>query len=175
MAQLTEDSYGQRSYNACAATSLNAVSHPHGYDMSTLKSWRQVVTPHADIRQGRFDASVFAADLGEGSCRAWPCRLSRLPIFFGKTFLTRTSVRHAQGGHAGRLAESGKAEPVIQLQTPFGGGKTHTLLSLYHLLKSPKEVGRLPAIQGAARRHRPEGRADRQASHCLVGTALNVH
>ena len=33
--------------------------------MSTLKAWRQVVSPHEDIRRGRFDASVFAADLGE--------------------------------------------------------------------------------------------------------------
>jgi len=33
--------------------------------MSALKAWRQVVTPHADIRQGKFDSSVFAANLGE--------------------------------------------------------------------------------------------------------------
>ena len=33
--------------------------------MSTLKAWRQVVSPHEDIRRGRFDASVFAADFGE--------------------------------------------------------------------------------------------------------------
>ncbi|MBV8317214.1 MAG: hypothetical protein JOZ53_19920 [Planctomycetaceae bacterium] len=32
---------------------------------STLKPWRQVAVPHADIRSGKFDASVFAADLGE--------------------------------------------------------------------------------------------------------------
>ena len=28
---------------------------------------------------------------------------------------------------------SGRGDPVIQLQTNFGGGKTHSMLALYHL------------------------------------------
>jgi hypothetical protein len=54
--------------------------------MTALKPWRQVVTPHADIRHGKFDASVFAADLGESSLdeepliTEMPRRSSRRPI-----------------------------------------------------------------------------------------------
>ena len=46
-----------------------------------------------------------------------------------------------------RLAGNTKTDPVIQLQTAFGGGKTHTLLALYHLLKKPNEVSKLPQIK----------------------------
>src|SRR5207247_283065 len=71
-----------------------------------------------------------------------------------------------------RLGGSSKSEPVIQLQTAFGGGKTHTLLTLYHLFKKPNEVGKLQQIKdlvGAA------GLKQVPAASvaCLVGTALN--
>ncbi len=72
-----------------------------------------------------------------------------------------------------RLAGTGKSDPVIQLQTPFGGGKTHTLLTMYHLLKKPNEVGKLPQIKAlldaAAIKNIPTANVA-----CLVGTALNA-
>lgn len=114
--------------------------------MSALKAWRQVVTPHADIRQGKFDSSVFAANLGEVLAGRGAVDYRDAKTFFSKTYMTRgltelvIDVMH-------RLAGSGKGEPVIQLQTAFGGGKTHTLLTLYHLEKKPNEVGKLPEIQ----------------------------
>ena len=79
--------------------------------MSTLKPWRQVVTPHADIRQGRFDASVFAADLGEVLANRGAVDYRDPATFFGKTFLTRT-LSDLLKEVMGRLAGSGKAEPV---------------------------------------------------------------
>ena len=70
------------------------------------------------------------------------------------------------------MAGSGKTEAVIQLQTAFGGGKTHTLLALYHLLTNPNTVGKLPDIQAlvhaAGLKQIPTARVV-----CLVGTALN--
>src|SRR5262249_23491577 len=70
-------------------------------------------------------------------------------------------------------AGTGKSEAVIQLQTAFGGGKTHTLLALYHLLKKPGEVGKLPQIKelinAAGLKQLPS-----VSVACLVGTALNV-
>src|SRR5438445_11184104 len=56
--------------------------------MSTLKAWRQVVTPHADIRQGKFDASVFAADLGEVLAGRGAVDYRDAQTFFSKTYLT---------------------------------------------------------------------------------------
>jgi predicted AAA+ superfamily ATPase len=72
-----------------------------------------------------------------------------------------------------RLGGAGRSEPVIQLQTAFGGGKTHTLLTLYHLLTKPNEVGKLPEIQelvgNAGITHIPTANVA-----CLVGTALDA-
>ena len=38
-------------------------------------------------------------------------------------------------------------EPVIQLKTAFGGGKTHSMLALYHLLRGRTALGKLPHIK----------------------------
>ena len=113
--------------------------------MTTLKPWRQVVTPHADIRQGKFDASVFAADLGEVLAGRGAVDYRDAKTFFSKTYLTQ-GLTQLLIDVMRRLSGAGRSEPVIQLQTAFGGGKTHTLLTLYHLLKKPNEVGKSPEI-----------------------------
>jgi predicted AAA+ superfamily ATPase len=97
----------------------------------SLKSWREVVTPHADVASGRYQQAEFAADLwqvhlGEGSDEY------RSPVeFFRRTFLTESLERLLIGG-VQRLSALG-GDPVVQLQTNFGGGKTHSMLALYHL------------------------------------------
>ncbi len=140
--------------------------------MSALTPWRQVVTPHADIRLGKFDSSVFAADLGEVLAGRGAVDYRDAPTFYSKTFLTeglcRLLIETMQ-----RLAGTGKTEPVIQLQTAFGGGKTHTLLTLHHAFKKPTEVGRLPQVQSLVD---AAGLKKIPAANVagLVGTALNA-
>jgi predicted AAA+ superfamily ATPase len=140
--------------------------------MSILKPWRQVVTPHADIRQGKFDASVFAADLGEVLAGRGVIDYRDAKTFFSKTYLTH-GLTQLLIDVMRRLGGSGKGEPVIQLQTAFGGGKTHTLLTVYHLLTKPNEVGKLPEIQQilstAGLKNIPTVNVA-----CLVGTALDA-
>lgn len=98
---------------------------------SALKPWREVVTPHPDVASGRYQQAEFAADLwqvhlGEGSDEY------RKPTeFFRRTFLTESLKRLLVGG-VQRIAGKG-GDPVVQLQTNFGGGKTHSMLALYHL------------------------------------------
>ena len=98
---------------------------------SSLKPWREVVTPHADVASGRYQQAEFAADLwqvylGEGSDEY------RDPAeFFRRTFLTE-SLKQLLVGGVQRLTDGG-GDPVVQLQTNFGGGKTHSMLALYHL------------------------------------------
>ena len=103
--------------------------------------------PHGDIRNAKFDASVFAADLGEVLAGRGAVDYRDAATFFAKTHLTngisRLLIEVMQ-----RLSGTGKADPVIQLQTPFGGGKTHTLLTLFHTFKKPNEVGKLPPPWG---------------------------
>jgi predicted AAA+ superfamily ATPase len=101
-----------------------------------LKPWREVVTPHADVASGRYQQAEFAADLwqvhlGEGS------EEYRKPEeFFRRTYLTESLKRLLVGG-VQRLSGTG-GDPVVQLQTNFGGGKTHSMLALYHLFSGAK-------------------------------------
>ena len=98
---------------------------------TNLKPWREVVTPHTDVATGRYQQAEFAADLwqvhiGEGSDEY------RDPVeFFRRTYLTESLKRQLVTG-AQRLSGKG-GDPVVQLQTNFGGGKTHSMLTLYHL------------------------------------------
>jgi len=96
-----------------------------------LKAWRDIVTPHADVATGRYQQAEFAADLwqvhvGEGSDE-----YRRPEEFFRRTFLTE-SLKQLLVGAVKRLTGNG-GDPVVQLQTNFGGGKTHSMLALYHL------------------------------------------
>jgi predicted AAA+ superfamily ATPase len=97
----------------------------------SLKPWREVVNPHKDVASGRYQQAEFAADLwqvhlGEGSDEY------RKPAeFFRRTYLTE-SLRNLLKGAVQRLVSNG-GDPVVQLQTNFGGGKTHSMLALYHL------------------------------------------
>ena len=102
-----------------------------GSTAGTLKPWREVVTPHRDVASGRYQQAEFAADLwqahlGEGTDEY------RDPVeFFRRTYLTE-SLKRMLIGAVQRLTGGG-GDPVVQLQTNFGGGKTHSMLALYHL------------------------------------------
>lgn len=104
----------------------------------SLKPWREVVTPHKDVASGRYQQAEFAADLwqvhlGEGGDEY------RDPVeFFRRTFLTE-SLKRLLIGAAERMSGRG-GDPVVQLQTNFGGGKTHSMLALYHLFSGAKPV-----------------------------------
>lgn len=105
-----------------------------------LKPWREVITPHKDVASGRYQQAEFAADLwqvhlGEGTDEY------RNPVeFFRRTYLTE-SLKGMLVGAVRRLTGHG-GDPVVQLQTNFGGGKTHSMLALYHLFSgiSPTEL-----------------------------------
>ncbi len=97
-----------------------------------LKAWREVITPHRDVASGRYQQAEFAADLrqvhvGEGSDE-----YKDPAEFFRRTYLTE-SLKRLLVGAVQRLSGEG-GDPVVQLQTNFGGGKTHSMLALYHLV-----------------------------------------
>ncbi len=99
-----------------------------------MKPWREVIVPHRDIREGRFDESVFAADLSDVVADRGPVEYLDAETFFRKTYPTQGIV-NLLASIVSRLSGKGKGQPVIQIQTPFGGGKTHSLIALYHLFK----------------------------------------
>ena len=115
-----------------------------------LKPWREVVTPHKDVASGRYQQAEFAADLwqvhlGEGTDEY------KNPVeFFRRTYLTE-SLKGMLVGAVQRLAGQG-GDPVVQLQTNFGGGKTHSMLALYHLFSgiAPSELTGVDAVMQEA-------------------------
>jgi predicted AAA+ superfamily ATPase len=116
----------------------------------TLKPWREIATPHADVASGRYQQAEFAADLwqvhlGEGSDE-----YKKPQEFFRRTYLTESLKRLLVGG-VQRLSGKG-GDPVVQLQTNFGGGKTHSMLALYHLFSgtSPGELAGVDAVLAEA-------------------------
>jgi hypothetical protein len=111
-----------------------------------LPNWWQVTTPHKDIREGRMSESVFAADLGGVVFDKAPLDYQDPAIFLQKTYLTK-GLKNLLENVLSRL-NGGKGDSVIQLQTPFGGGKTHALLTLYHTVKHWNKVKHLTATAG---------------------------
>lgn len=142
-----------------------------GQLVSHLPSWRDVIQPHPDVAQGRYRIAEFAADLaqvarGEGEFEY------RDPVeFFARTYVTQgmkglllTALKRldGQGG-----------EPVIQLKTAFGGGKTHSMLALYHLVRGGLVPERIPAVTEILREAGLE-RPPVVPVAVLVGTAMAV-
>ena len=96
-----------------------------------LRPWREVCEPHPDVLEARFSDAEFAANLalvdqGEGGEE-----YGDPAAFFRITYATE-GLRRVLTATIARLAGRG-GEPVIGLQTNFGGGKTHTMLALHHM------------------------------------------
>ena len=106
----------------------------------TLKPWRDVVTPHVDVASGRYQQAEFAADLWQVHLGEGTDEYRDPKEFFRRTFLTNSLKRLLVNGIQ-RLSGAG-GDPVVQLQTNFGGGKTHSMLALYHLFSgvAPNEL-----------------------------------
>lgn len=97
----------------------------------SLKPWREVVTPHRDVASGNYQQAEFAADLWQVHLGQGSDEYRKPDEFFRRTFLTESLKRLLVGG-VQRLSGQG-GDPVVQLQTNFGGGKTHSMLALWHL------------------------------------------
>ena len=95
-----------------------------------LQPWRLIVRPHADVLEGRFRQSEFAADLTAVDLGRAPPEYQDPARFFTITFATE-GMKNVLTAATDRLTGRG-GEPVMGLQAGFGGGKTHTMLALRH-------------------------------------------
>jgi len=110
---------------------------------SSLKPWRDVVVPHPDVASGRYQQAEFAADLWQVHIGQGGAEYRDPREFFRRTFITESLKRLLIGAMERVNGDGG--DPVVQLQTNFGGGKTHSMLALYHLF-SGAPVNTLPGV-----------------------------
>ncbi|TPL20967.1 ATP-binding protein [Mesorhizobium sp. B2-4-9] len=109
-----------------------------------MKPWREVAVPHQDVLEGTFQQSEFAADITAVSTGKAGHEYQDAGAFFDRTFITE-GMALLLTQVALRLAGKG-GEPVVQLQTAFGGGKTHTMLAVYHLATRKSALSELAGI-----------------------------
>lgn len=168
--------YGSEQGSSAAATAAAAPTKKTVAAVLTrladknLPSWRDVMQPHPDVAEGRYKAAEFAADLAQVS-RGEGAYEYRDPVeFFSRTYVTE--------GMAGLLVQSLQriagmgGEPVIQLKTAFGGGKTHSMLALYHMVRSTTSIEYIPNLKPVLER---AGLSELPRANVavLVGTALD--
>lgn len=112
-----------------------------------MKPWREIAVPHQDVLEGTFQQSEFAADITAVNTGKASREYQDAVAFFERTFITQ-GMALLLTQVAQRLAGKG-GEPVVQLQTAFGGGKTHTMLAVYHLATRKcalSELAGIPAL-----------------------------
>lgn len=103
--------------------------------MANLKPWYKVVTPREDLRDGKpLDASEFAVHLDQvRDGRANP-DYQKPALFFEKTYLTKNLTAIAAEVIRRLSGEKTETSAIFNMATQFGGGKTHALTLLYHLV-----------------------------------------
>ena len=93
-------------------------------------AFHEIAVPHKDILSKNFSSEVYAAKLWDVYNKRGSEEYKDSKIFFEKTYLTDNlkkildSVKDRLDGKGGGHFRS--------IATPFGGGKTHTLIALYH-------------------------------------------
>lgn len=110
----------------------------------SLKPWSEIARPHKDVLEGTFKQSEFAADITQVATGTAPEEYQNAEKFFSRTYITE-GMRLLLISVAQRLAGQG-GDPVVQLQTAFGGGKTHTMLAVYHLASRKVSTDKLTGI-----------------------------
>ena len=96
-----------------------AAKPTEGTPQAGLTPWREIIVPHADVAAGRFEQAEYAADLDLVATGKAEAEYQDPHSFFARTYITE-GLRDLLAGAARRLSGQG-GDPVIELQTNFGG------------------------------------------------------
>ena len=125
----------QASLEDDAASSEQSTQKQQPRGNGNLKPWREVIHPNQDIAQGSYQQAEFMAELQQvHDGRADTTQYGNPVSFFEHTYIT-PGIRALLVNALKRLNGTG-GDPVIQTKTGFGGGKTHSLIALYHLVRN---------------------------------------
>jgi len=113
-----------------------------------LRPWTEIVKLHPDVEAGNTAVATYAIDLGALVTRDpnVPAVYREPDSFFKATHITRELRRLIQEVFSGLTG--GRGDRVLQLRSPFGGGKSHTLAALYHAVTDPKTLNNIPELTG---------------------------
>ena len=137
---------------------------------SGLPCWRDVIQPHPDVAHGRYKKAEFAADLAQVARGEGAYEYQDPVEFFARTYVTEGMTGLLE--QAVRRVSGKDGEPVIQLKTAFGGGKTHSMLALYHMLRGRVPIEKIPSLKPVLQRAGVAALPKANVA-VLVGTALD--
>ena len=150
--QLTRPGDEARTCSARCSTSRRgrerrktAAKPTEGEPLKGLTPWREIITPHADVAIGPIRAGGVRRRPVSGRHAATPTRSTRTRSRSSAAPTSPNGLRELLVGR-GAAAERRGGDPVVELQTNFGGGKTHSMIALYHLASG------MPAARAPGRR-----------------------
>ena len=109
-----------------------------------LQPWREIAEPRDDVCRGNFQQAEFAADISAVSQNRARAEYQNPENFFSMTYIT-AGMKDLIKAVLKRISGTG-GDPVIQLKTSFGGGKTHSLVAVYHIAKQEVPLSTLNGI-----------------------------
>ncbi|MFW6151725.1 MAG: Swt1 family HEPN domain-containing protein, partial [Verrucomicrobiota bacterium] len=140
-----------------------------GEPMGGLTPWREVITPHDDVASGKFQQAEFAADLWQVYRGEAKAEYGDPVHFFRRTYMT-DGLKILLGSALNRLCgDSG--DPIVELQTSFGGGKTHSMLALYHLF-SGTPFAQMVGVEELTAEAKVKSKSQAVRRAVLVGTRI---
>ncbi len=140
-----------------------------GEPASGLKPWREVVTPHEDVASGKFLQAEFAADLWQVYRGEAKAEYGDPLQFFRRTYMT-DGLKVLLGTALNRICAT-SGDPIVELQTNFGGGKTHSMLALYHLF-SGAAFAEMAGVEELTRKSEVKEKQLTVRRAVLVGTRI---
>ena len=113
---------------------------------TALKPWHQVVELRDDLKTGELSLSIFAADMYDVVMQKGRRPVYEDPVqFFALTYPTY-NLRELVKDVCLRLA--GRTDKAYRkISVNYGGGKTHSLVTLWHLAHAPETLPDLPAVR----------------------------
>jgi len=109
------------------------------------KPWHKVVRLRDDLKKGKLSLAIFAADLYDVAMGKAKPIYQKPEEFFALTYPTYNLRELAKDVLLRLAGENDKA--IRQLELTYGGGKTHTLITMFHLVRDPKKLPSLPAVK----------------------------
>ena len=95
-----------------------------------MKPFRNIITPHQDVLESQTSVAKYAADLWQVHAGEAPAEYGDAERFFEMTYMTG-NMRQILSDVEEKL-KHGDGDAFKQIETPFGGGKTHTMIGAYH-------------------------------------------